>query len=224
MTLETAPITEATTTNPPRQVPKWLGFAVAIGMMLLLLGGIGWWVFSFYNKPKASELTEVMDRTANMRGIDGVRAAPNGSYHVRAGDVTLTVTKGKTDKDWNLNLLSAKPDLVPPEYVAPLQARRAISTDPGWIRTLKLSPDQVKQLKAIPGGGNMILSDAEREQIKTMWNAYMSASDKAVAENDLIFQLHHIGRSSLAATRADIAERAKKVQTILSPEQIAQFK
>ena len=70
----------------------------------------------------------------------------------------------------------------------------------------------------------MILSDEQREQLKSLWNAYQGASDKVVAENELIFQLHRVGQSSLAATRADIAERAKKVQAILTPEQIAQFK
>jgi hypothetical protein len=226
MSIETtAPADVSSVANPPAaRLPKWTGIAVAVVTMLILLGSIGWWVFSLVSKPKSSELTIVIDRGPAVRGFDGVHERPNGSYMARAGDVTLVVAKGKTDKDWNLSLMSAKPDLVPPEYVPPLQARRAIASDPGWARTLKLTPDQVKQLKAIPGGGNIILSDEQRQQLKTLWDAYLSASDKVVAENELIFQLHRIGKASLAATRADVAERAKKVQAILSPEQIAQFK
>jgi len=226
MTLDTttAPDVAAPAADPSKRLPKWTGVAVAVVTMLILLGSIGWWVVSLVTKPKPSELTPVIDRGPAFRGFDGVHERPGGNYMARAGDVTLTVTKGKTDKDWNLNLMSAKPDLVPPECVAPLQARRAIASDPGWARTLKLTPDQVKQLKAIPGGGNIILSDDQRQQLKTLWEAYLSASDKVVAENELIFQLHRIGKASLAATRADVAERAKKVQAILTPEQIAQFK
>ena len=212
-----------------REIPRWA--AVLIVAVAVAAAAWGIWAY-FAGQANTAELVEVRPERGARRWMqgarpqaDGVSQRPNGAYQIKAGETQLAATKGKTDKDWTYRFTYVKADLVPADQAAALAARYRLASDPAFAKSLNVSDDQLKQLKQAPAGTGMQVSKEDRQRIAVLWEAYLAAAaPKAAAEQALLKALREVGAASLEPTRAAIADRAKKVQSILTPEQIAPFK
>jgi hypothetical protein len=212
-----------------RELPRWIGIAI----VSVIAVGSGWWLWSYYrDQPNASELTEVMP-PRGPRGwmqvprdeADGVRQRQNGSYQIKAGEAMMTASRTKTGDDWNLQLSYVKPDLLTTEQAAALLARYRLVSDAAFAKSLKVTDEQLKQLRKVPTGTRMVLTDVDQKRIEGLWDAYVrTTGPKATAEKSVVDALREIAASSLAPTRASVAERSERVRAILTPEQISPFK
>lgn len=216
-------------TNPTQPIPRWVGLLVAGAVLASVLAVIGYFVWSAVSGPKKSELVEVMPniaqrQAANRAAAAGVVQRPNGSFVVRAGEVSMTAVKPAKQNTWNLQVSTTRADLATPEQRAVLTARFRLPIDPAFRKSLNVTPEQIKQLQQIPAGTNMAVSEADTTRLKGLWDAYLAAADKSEPERALVQAVGEIGRASIDGTRQEIAARVKKIQEILTPEQIAPFK
>jgi len=221
------------------QTPKWVGWLVAGLILASVVAIIGWVVFSYVSGPKQSELVEVQpDFRQRMApggpGVmrqprppvnrDGVRPRGANSFGATAGEVLLSASKAPADKDWTLVLNYSRPDVPTPEQTPILTARFRLTSDANYAKALKVTDDQLKKLREIGPATNMALGSAEMARIKSAWDAYSSATDKAGPEQELLKAMREVGGASLEATKKQIVDRCKQVQDILTPEQLAAFK
>jgi hypothetical protein len=71
----------------------------------------------------------------------------------------------------------------------------------------------------------MIVADADRSRIASLFDAYLKAAPPRQAETTaLVDALRDIGDRSLQPTRDALADRAAKIQAILTPDQLAKFR
>jgi hypothetical protein len=117
-----------------------------------------------------------------------------------------------------------KPDLLPREKLQVLQARRDILANAATAKRLNVTPDQIKQLQAVPAGigGGLKIEPADRQKLKQLWEAYNAApaADKKSAEAALLAELKSAGQGALDPTRAQYDERIQKIQSILTSDQL----
>lgn len=217
------------TTTGAKQVSRWIGAVAAAAVVALIAGAAIWWVWSFMSRPRQADLAEVapgrgMGAPGRGGGWDGVRQNRNGNYMARAGEFLMVAAKGKNPNQWDLRMNFPGQSLFSPEDTAALTARMQILANPVWVKSLNLSPDQLKQLKQIPGGNGLIVSDADLARLRQLFEAYLAPSlPKDQTENDLLLAVREVGNGSLASTRASGAERAARVREILTAEQISHF-
>jgi len=227
------PITDPPTMPTGRgQVPPWVGLAITLALLAAGAGGL-WWHFT---RPASSELVEVRpERGPGARGgaaspavqvqLDGIRQRPNGNYQVHAGDVLMTAVKpAAADKPWTFRFTSTSRDLLTAEQNAALIARMRLPMDRRFAESLKVTEEQLRRLRDVGSGSALLVSPDDQQRIGQLWNAYLTAADKSVAERELISTLRQVGQRSLEPTKRDIAERVRQIQSILTAEQIAAFR
>lgn len=220
-------------TTSVRPASKWAGISVAVALFGLVVAWIGYATWTYVTGPNRAELREVMPDFRQGRvavaprvqaPVDGIRSRPNGSYIARAGDVAMVATKSRDGKSWNLAINYSRTDLADAEQNAALTARFRLVADAAFAKSLKVTPEQIAELKKIPYGINMVISDSDRAAIKSQWDAYLAAQDKAGPEKMIVDNLQQIGKNSMAATQADVAARVAQIKKILTAEQVAPFK
>jgi hypothetical protein len=217
------------------QTPRWVGWLVAGLILASVVGIVGWVVWSYVSGPKQSELVEVQPNFAQRpmgaarRPVapvvrDSVRSRGNNNFSATSGEVLLSATRAPADKDWNLVLNYSRPDVPTPDQTPILTARFRLTSDANYAKALKVTDEQIKKLRDIGPATNMVLSPADQTRVKNAWNAYIAATDKSAAEQELLKAMREVGAASLDATKKQIVERCKQVQEILTPEQLAAFK
>jgi hypothetical protein len=239
--------TNATMTGSAEQpqVPRWVGVMIAVVIVGSMAGGAGLWAWSYYNQPNQKDLTEVTVGTSTALRMTspnvtvtpqakaltpGVMQRSPTSYYVLAGDFSLTVLKSGAAADWTTVLQYQKAGiltiLTADERGARL-AQRRLTTDPAFAKSLKVSDEQIAKLMQLPPFNNpspvLQLTPAEQTRIKTMWTQYVAAP-KADAGTAMIAAIQEIAKPKLEALRSSLADPAKQIQQILTPEQIAPFK
>lgn len=225
-------MTEETTIEKP--VPRWVGIMAAVVVFGSLLGAGGYWFWSWKTQPPRNELVEVMAipqaRAANFAPaapVTGIKRTemPNQQivYNVQAPDCVLTASKGPTDREWTLAMRYSRADFLTADQTAALSARFRLTADPLFAKALKVTDDQVAQLKEIPTGTPMVVSNDNLAKIKDL---FIKATSQVSPQNEqaLIAGMQQAMTASLDATKASVTDRVKKIQAILKPEQISPFK
>ncbi|HVT89832.1 MAG TPA: hypothetical protein VHD56_13340 [Tepidisphaeraceae bacterium] len=215
-----------------RDVPRWVGVMVAVLLMGSIVGGAGYWIWARLTQPPRSQLVEVQGipqaRAINVApptsGIQKVVTGGNQvTYTIRAKECLMVVTRGPNDPQWTLAPRYLKNDLMNPDQTAAMTARFRLTNDPAFAKSLKLTEDQLKQLRAVPASIPMVVNDADKTKLKKAVDQYIATSNPA-NEQAVVTALNEVAANSLAPTRAAIDQLVKKIQTILTPEQIAPFK
>jgi hypothetical protein len=225
-----------------RTAPRWAGVLVAVVLLGSMLAGGAVYYFS-PEPPKLSELTEVPGvgqpavtaRTVNRivtarpaQPVSGITKRTNG-YLVRAPGAQLTATKPANAKEWQLSFLfNNKADLIPADLQPALVARTRLPTDAAFAKYLKVTAEQIEQLKKIAPVSSlatppMVVSDDNRKKVAQLVDAY-AAKEAADTEQALVKALQDVAAASEAPTKADIAARAEQIRKILTAEQLAGFK
>ena len=222
----------ATTPAPPTRMPlrAWLAMAV----MLAIVAGAGYLMYQrlFGGASDSPDLVDIMP----MRGIpanfgqppvqaDGVRELGSNSYQIKAGDARVNVRRPKADEPWTFNFTYVRRDLITPDQDAALTARWRLPRDPAFAKSLNVTPEQVKQLDGLPGREGMIVADADRARVASLFEAYLQAAPPRDAQTSaLVDALREIGERSLQPTRDALGDRAAKIQAVLTPDQLAKFR
>jgi hypothetical protein len=222
-----------------KSAPRWAGVLVAIVLLGSMLAGAAVYFFS-PAPPKLSELTEVpgVGAAAIQRNIirvqprpaptSGVTKRQNG-YLVRAPGVQLTANKPPNAKEWQLNFAyNNKSDLIPADLQPALLARTRLPTDAAFAKYLKVTAEQLEQLKKVPmvaslAAPPMVVAPENREKVLKLIEAH-DAKPSAATEAALVKAVTEVTAASEPATKAEITSRADQIRKILSAEQLAAFK
>jgi hypothetical protein len=203
---------------------------IALVVMLASVAVAGYAMFSRFSSPvmHSRDLVELAPARGAVWGQprvqpDGVRETGNNSYEVKAGEARLRITQ-RANGERNFNFSYNKPDLISPEQAAALTARFRLPRDPAFAKALEVTPEQLKQLQALPGRDGMAVTDGDRERMAGLFDAYLQAPPPRRSETAaLVKALGEIGDKNLEPTRALLAERAAQVQKTLTPAQIGKF-
>ncbi len=218
-----------------RPVPHWVGLAVAIAIFGGLVVAGAYWVWDMYTTPSRAELIEVPSipqaristPAPQQAGIQKSTAKNQLTYTIKTPDATLSVSRStvRTDlKDpWAFTYGYNKTDLMTSDQNAAAQARYRLLADPAFAKSLKVTPEQLAQLKQVPAVTTMIVSDADQALVQKALDAY-AANSNPTTEQALIKAVSDTAAHSLAPTRANIVQRVKQIQGILTAEQIKAFK
>ena len=207
----------------------------AMAVMLATVAGVGYLLYDrlFGGGSGASrDLVDIVPGRGLPGGMaqprlqpDGVRELGSNSYQVKAGDARINVRRAKADAEWTYNFTYMRRDLLTPDVDAALTARWRLPRDSAFAKALGVTPEQIKQLDELPGREGMIVTDADRARVKALFEAYVSAPPPREAQTTaLVNALREISDTSLQPTRATMADRAAKVQAVLTPEQLAKFR
>ena len=220
----------ASASQPRMLLRAWLALVV----MLATVAAAGYLMYHrlFGSADNSRDVVDILP----MRGIpgnlvqppvqaDGVRELGANSYQLKAGDARVNVRRTKAEEPWAYNFTYQRRDLVTPEQDAALTARWRLPRDPAYAKSLNVTPEQVKQLEELPGREGMIVADADRARIASLFDAYLKAAPPRQAETTAVVDaLREIGDRSLQPTRDALTDRAAKIQAILTPEQLAKFR
>jgi len=209
------------------------------GVLLVALVCFGGYVLiepMLHSASEGKDLVPVMPPGARFRNMlmpprdpprqqDGVRIRQKDSFLVRAGKFTLSATKGAKDGKWSLNVAADKSDLLTPEQDAAFTARWRLTHDGNFAKSFKLTDEQIKQLGEVPGKGGLVADESDKERLRGLLEAFAAApAPKQNEEKALVAALAEIGPKCVEATRKSLLERVDRINSILTPEQIAQFK
>jgi hypothetical protein len=106
-------------------------------------------------------------------------------------------------------------------------ARQLATSDNKAAEALKLTPEQVGKLKQLGGRFSMTLSDADRTLLLADMAAYVAAppaAQEGEAKTKLLADLDAVAERSKPATIKTAADRAAKINSIVTPEQWTQYK
>ena len=223
-----------------RPVPAWVGIAVVL--VCLLAGGAFLWWYLREPLPSAGEVISDPGRSANSGGrvvrprqgrvvqanpdADGVKVSNTGGktiYNVRAdqGKSLMDVDKSASNYAFHYQ----RKDLLTPEQRDLAMLRFRVMQDQAVAEALKVTPEQLQKLQAIPRAIQMEVSAGDKQNLINLFNQWdqASGSSKASAEKALVTALKEAGDRSLDATKAKIKERADQITAILSADQIKKF-
>jgi Spy/CpxP family protein refolding chaperone len=124
-----------------------------------------------------------------------------------------------------MNFTAEKTALLTPEQDAAFTARWRLTHDGPFAKSFKLTDEQIKQLGEVQGKGGLVADEADKERLRGLLDAFAAAPDpKQNEEKALVAALAEIGPKSVELTRKSLLERVDRINSILTPEQIAQFK
>jgi hypothetical protein len=260
-------------TNQSQGLPTWV--TALILLLLLVGGGWGMWRY-FEGGSGASSATADMDLTdgnvvsppgvptgqgfgrrqrqpnfaqfaaaiaANMP--DGVMPTGSG-YLIKAGTARLDIDRPNLRGDWRYRFSYAIPNLIPPDQQEVLRAARRVTNDPAAAQQAGVTADQIQQLRALGFGGGMVVDQPDRNQISTLFHAWLSATGRSAttaplastrpitaipttpeaqaAEQKLLAALADIGKRQIDPTRQSLADRASHIHAILGDGPLQKLK
>ena len=216
-----------------RPMPLW----ISIPLILICLSG-GVWLVRWYSGMTVPDRQTILlpDSTGRPRNQWGGPPRPRepvrqidaarGSWMISSDQANMQID-APGGKDPVIRVLAySRAGLG--EDLRPFVMARRIARDNATAAFLSVTPQQVDQLRPLAGvmamgGAVMLVSDADRAKLLTLWQQFESATDKAGAQQALLAGLNEVAGSSLPATRAKLSATGDKIKSILTPEQISKF-
>ncbi len=218
--------------------PMRLRQIAGIVLLVLLLSGIGsggWWYFHRDRPPTDEVLVDITHADTFGGGLGrrlnglalatrGAPAPPTDPTAIqnqnvfRVANARLFINRVGSTTEWRMRF-GYQPSLMAAEQSAIVLAR--------WnSQALKLSPDQTKRLEALPAfNDRMVVSDDDQAVLKKQWSALIAAQPSArpAMRTAIESTLAEIAKRSEPATRAAIEDRIRKVESILTSDQLAKL-
>jgi hypothetical protein len=248
-TRDTVDVMEAVTTSNPdhvvpndvppdvRPVPRWL----AIGIIVLAFAGAGWFVYSqFFAGPRAGQEVDIgtIPRSPGARmafraappsapPADGISSIGPNYWRVKTAEFTANLALQESPLA-PIRVFYGKADLISPEQAELMAARRQLVANQDLANQLKLTPEQLQKLSAVPlsAGQGLKLDASDREKLKADWQAWLKAdaAGKKPAEQKVLATLKDIGTRSLGPTREEFANRAAEIKSVLTDDQLKEYR
>jgi hypothetical protein len=230
-----------------RDIPIWL-----TGMVLLLCIGGGGWLIMWYMRDNPNRVVEIPeDKSANYamgngggRGVfrtqgagqagsrmprvnpdaDGIQASSKTSYRAKVGSTLILInSSGGNRTDFVPQYLNART----PEQADLSMMRMALLSDSNWREHLKLTEEQLTQLRSkVPAPQVMKLDAQDSLRLAGLWKTYQNAAtaDKGPAEKSFLAAVDEIGKKNIPAYKEYEARRAEAIKAALTPEQITLYR
>jgi hypothetical protein len=219
-----------------RPVPRWL----AILIVVLAIGGAGWFVYSqFFAGPRAGQEVDIgtIPRSPGARmafraappapPADGISSIGPNFWRVKTGEFSANLAL-KESPVAPIRIYYGKGDLISPEQQELMVARRQIVANQDLASQLKVTPEQIQKLSAVPlsAGQGLKLDPADRARLAGDWQAWLSAdpAGKKAAEQKVLATLKEVGAKSIGPTREEFSTRAAEIKSILTDEQIKEYR
>jgi len=107
-------------------------------------------------------------------------------------------------------------------------ARFHLLRDPSLAATLGVTAEQMRRLTSLPPPPprGMLASPADIAELQRLWNAYRAAAEprKATAARQIAESLARIADAARQPSQAAYTKRAREIEAILTPEQIAAYR
>jgi hypothetical protein len=204
--------------KPVREIPPWLVAVVVLGCV----AGAGWFLWTNWLRSGPAERIVILDRGPD----DGVKSPGGGRFDVRSGNAALTCTKTPDGKDAELQFKWAKQEYLTPEQIKVLTVVFRVAQDPGMAAEMKVTPEQLVQLKENRAKAKVELPERDRDRLKSLFLAYDAEKEKDAkhkAESKLIKALDAVAAELEGPAKQLAAERTAHAQAVLSPEQFQRF-
>jgi hypothetical protein len=191
-----------------------------IGMILavVLTAGIVIAVFWKTRTPDTSQNNDPNSSQADPQNFGaGIDDGGENNFRAYAGLLVLDVSGKPADSFiFRMRLLR----LLDDETRSLNFMRQALVRDPNIGGVVDLTSDQLDLLRTIDPP-NVIISDADREKIVTLWHAWEKADEdhKAAAQQAILDALTEVSKDSLAPTKQAWIDAANSVRHILTVEQ-----
>ncbi len=222
----------------PRPLPSWL----SIPIILLCLGGGGWIIHWYVMTDSLAEQSKVRtdagapaannqrpsfrrqggmaDPNSNF-GTGTMRTTRDGGYIIRGNRASATAypNDGRLRLVYNSNGSEFAGDDWKTLEAAQLLLR---GHDSDKLKRMKVTSVQLAQVQAQVGQIEMAATPQQRTQILDAFKTWQAAADtagKQAAYGRIRQLIDQTAAEDVPATRVQIAQRAQKVNTIITPEQ-----
>jgi len=233
------------TESKTRDIPIWL-----TGMVLLLcIGGGGWLIMWYMRGDNPNRVVEIPEEksvnyaTGNggkawrTQGAgqaspririnpdaDGIQASSKTSYRAKVGNTLILInSNGGNRTDFVPQYLNART----PEQADLSMMRMALLSDSNWREYLKLTEEQLTQLRSkVPAPQTTKLDAADTSRLASLWKTYQNAAsaEKPAAEKSFLAAVDEIGKKNTPAYKEYEAKRAEAIKAALTPEQIKLYR
>lgn len=219
---------------------RWaVGLAVlAVLVVLVLFTLAGWWAFRAYRElvtppepvtetaappsaPKAEDARANWSRASfTLKTADGLRQTSDNSWSVKGGRAFIQVRR-QDDGSLELRFVYPFHDMLPGETRALLRTRWFLGPTEPLVGQLNITPEQLGQLKAIPGSTDIPVESADRKQLSALFNDSLSVADKPAAEKALVEAIVALDAKYYDRTMQLVENIATQVRQIFTEEQWA---
>jgi hypothetical protein len=200
--------------------------ALAAVAVVLIAGGAYWYFGTDSDEttiPVGPPPQQTKGGKPVYRRFDGILVTDNAVV-LDAPEATLQIPVNRKGQP---GLPAARFRITPnpaPEVQRAERAHQRLLNDPDAAAALKLSDEQLAAIKAL-AMPSLRLSDAERGQLKAVYDAYNTAGSAARwgMEPVLLEVLHDVAAAKLPETRKDAATMAQRFDAILTEDQRKQL-
>jgi len=227
--------------NDPQTQPKPLSAWIAIPLIILCLAGGGWMAHWYVSTDQLTHESTILDATPNRPALARnnrnpvVEAVPaiqrqdanSNIWWVHSREAAAMIESAGKGQPITVRAVNYNSyQFVPQEQRNMVFAARRIGRDETVAKNLKLTDDQLRQLRSLTGTIGMTTQQADVDTLKSLWADYQNAdqpADKLAVQGKLVDALTEIARKSVDATKAAVADRAARIKAVLTDDQWKQF-
>ena len=213
------------TENVPTPMPIWL--SIPIILICLFSGGwiIHWYVMTDPISHEGSILGDPVAQTnwqmpgGRIRGVGNnnprryVRDLGNGSWELRNDQARAEATTNNGKPAFSIITYMAY-QFVPEDVKNTIYAARSLAADADRTTALKLTPQQIKQLRQLSATIHMAVAPAARDELSNAMETYVAAkpTERPALEAKVLQALDDVAEKSMPATKQQAVDRVKADQ------------
>jgi hypothetical protein len=223
-----------TSPKPIRRRPIAVALAIGVGIVLTLAAILAVAVFAYLRlrsrqAPIANVPTDAQvdparanwsPATFSVHAADGLYQTSESSWSVKGGRAFMQVRR-KEDDSLELRFVYPFDDFLPKETITMLHTRWGVAQVEQLAGSLNITQEQLTELKAVSPGTDILVAAADRQTLRTLFDDWISTSDKAKAEKALIEAVAQLDASYYEPTRQRIEGIAAQVKGIFNEDQLA---
>lgn len=198
-------------------------FLLSIGFVVVV-GSAYWWMGRSTAtvaaaKPSAATVNW-SPGTFSAQAAEGVRQTSDNSWSIKGGRAFMQARR-KDDGSLELRFVYPFDEFLPAETIALVKLRWSANQVENWAGALNITEEQIASLKAVSPATDIPVSGADRSELRTLFDDYLSATDKSAVENALVEAVAKIDQDYSEKTRQRIDGIAVQVKSIFNEEQLA---
>jgi hypothetical protein len=218
--------------KPFRDRPLAVALAVVAAIAFILLGIVGVAAFSYFflrsrqAAPSAPPAVKVEGARANwspatfsVHAADGLYQTSKVSWSIKGGRAFMQVRR-KEDDSLELRFVYPFDDLFPTETITMLRTRWGLAQVEKLADSLKITPEQLTELRGVSPATDIPVAASDRRQLRTLFDEYLSADDKAAAEKALVEAVASLDAHYYEPTRQLVEDIAAQVKQIFDADQL----
>lgn len=181
--------------NSRKRIVLWIVGAAVAAPIILVTGAVIIYFVFFGNRRHISPTTQRpapingaanwSPATFSLATADGVHQNSENSWSIKGGRAFMQVHR-KDDDSLQFRFAYPFGDFLSPETQASLRVRWSLGEVQKLAAPLNITPEQLEELKAVSPATDMPVSKDERQQLRELFDDYLSTNDKPAAEKALV--------------------------------------